>query len=98
MLCFQSKDELQICIHSIVEYLMDTLHQVVFIRFTGSHGFDCKKRNRELFYPAYRNLFLANAPTNIYIINQIIQIKYINCYATVVCKLGIYPRAYMLKN
>lgn len=39
-------------------FVLDTLHQIIIFRITGSHAPECFERNKHLCYPAFRNLFL----------------------------------------
>lgn len=49
-----------------IHFLVDSLYQLILVKFTGSHAAACYKKNINHYYPAYRNLFIAKAPERVH--------------------------------
>lgn len=81
-----------------VNIVMDTLHQIVFLKIIGSHADTCAEDNKSLCYQAYRNLILSKSSNTPNVIMNNIKLEYRNCYTTCVAQLGYPPTSNMIQN
>lgn len=72
--------------------IMNTLHQTIFIQYKGSHGLDYDKNNKELCYPAFRNLYLVKWKRSRCPFRDLRR-RYKDIYREYVCALGVTPTA-----
>ena len=70
--------------------LHDCFHELVFLKFEGSHHNECLEKNIQNCYKAYRNLFINDTSTDSMTIENYIKTTYANCYSTI-SKCGILP-------
>lgn len=83
--------------NSKYSFVLDTLHQIVIFRITGSHFPECLERNKHLCYPAFRNLFL-NGGREPSFTASLIRKKYKSIIYTCVYQLGSDPTTAVLAN
>ncbi|KAG0686307.1 hypothetical protein C6P40_004530, partial [Pichia californica] len=72
--------------------IMNTLHQTIFIQYKGSHDLDYDKNNKELCYPAFRNLYLVKWKRSRCPFRDLRR-RYKDIYREYVCALGVTPTA-----
>ena len=73
-----------------VYYLVDSLHQIVFIKFYGTHHATCEQENKKHCYPAFRNLYLHGSGHDPIKVTKYLKREYRDCYEYVIA-LGEEP-------
>jgi hypothetical protein len=96
LICRCAKDEPSCS--STLKLIIDCLHQIVILKFEGTHAESCFIMNRHMCYPAFRNLYLSTTEgVSMDLASKSIKQKYSRCYQCVK-QLGFVPTGHDVLN